>query len=1017
MGTATMRFNEGVFIEGDSHGGANQLVVTGSISMMGAGASLNLSANPTTTETMNTTDWYYLAGNGYAANVNSVQPRNPLASIPITGGGNWTNEIYTFWGQAPNAYHLFSSKTPITGNVTISFLIIGGGDINSNNTTNYIKLADSPSATVNSNGTLGAPNKYDWTGGAGDTYHPVQLMYSTTGYAYTDTWNVVSASTNTFHGYYGSHPQAGSKNIVNSAFTRFTITISGIQGTYYLGLRQHKPDSYNYNAWAIADFSITQDSLSYFNFEGASWNQGENGMGFRNNSGVLEYKDDGGTWTSFADGYASGDDRSVQFNDNGAFGGGMFYYSDSNKVGIGKYTDDPAYLLSIQGNHQEGGNRAQIYIQEYSESQPPEIILDRYGGTYSSPQALTTGELLSSIQSHGFVGATTGPFSKIETVADYLIATGGKLNIGLRSVADSSWRDVISIRSHNIEPQSSIVTNNIGAYSVGSSTASFDTTFTKAIRGPSASDLQIEADDNDIMMYLGTGNGSSYSKKVGIGTNIPGYTLTVKSPSGSTNAPLELLNNTTDGSTIRLTRSASSVANSEGIGTIRFGVDHAAFPSTSHIQSNRIGARAIGSWNINPGSLFQASELFFTVKKTVEGVVSEQEILTLNTLGSTINSDLSIDGSVTITGTFETDYDLISNDDVIADGDLISNRWRMNQRNNDVNGSSLIGEYTEGFTINSLDFNPNDIAMRFRFHDEDGNVVLNITEDGKSFIGTAGGTYRFSNYGTVNQVTDGGMYVEGNSSNGAVAMFMNRNDGLYGDGIAIACGYGSYKKQSWSDPIGFPTSENGWVKLYGKKRSYALQDQDDPNDSDPTDVILLGAIRGDGNGGVDYNTSFTGAHCCVLQGTLTDQLGFIVSSSGNLWLNGSVGISTCLPYVKLSNTSKDKTVFGVIASYSPSQLGYLERAPIKDNEVYIQTNSIGEGKIWITNVIGSPTNGDYVTSSTIQGYGQLQDDDILHSYTVAKITEAIDWSKVQDTIDHEGITYKRYLAGCTYHCG
>ena len=49
-------------------------------------------------------------------------------------------------------------------------------------------------------------------------------------------------------------------------------------------------------------------------------------------------------------------------------------------------------------------------------------------------------------------------------------------------------------------------------------------------------------------------------------------------------------------------------------------------------------------------------------------------------------------------------------------------------------------------------------------------------------------------------------------------------------------------------------------------------------------------------------------------------------------------------------------------------------------------NSVGEGGIWITNKNGTLESGDYVTTSTIPGYGVKQEDDILHNYTVAKIT-------------------------------
>ncbi len=82
-----------------------------------------------------------------------------------------------------------------------------------------------------------------------------------------------------------------------------------------------------------------------------------------------------------------------------------------------------------------------------------------------------------------------------------------------------------------------------------------------------------------------------------------------------------------------------------------------------------------------------------------------------------------------------------------------------------------------------------------------------------------------------------------------------------------------------------------------------------------------------------------------------------------------------------------------------------------------QVNSLGEGKIWVTNIAGNIENGDYISSSEVPGYGKKQSDDILHNYTAAKCTQDIDWDSVTDTITHEGQIYKKYLIGATYHCG
>ena len=107
--------------------------------------------------------------------------------------------------------------------------------------------------------------------------------------------------------------------------------------------------------------------------------------------------------------------------------------------------------------------------------------------------------------------------------------------------------------------------------------------------------------------------------------------------------------------------------------------------------------------------------------------------------------------------------------------------------------------------------------------------------------------------------------------------------------------------------------------------------------------------------------------------------------------------------IKISNTVADKTVLGVINSYL-------------DNQNY-SINSLGEGAIWVSNINGDVNNGDYIMSSNILGYGCKQNDDILHSYTVAKCCSVINWSSINSYINHYNNTYKIAFVACTYHCG
>ena len=67
-----------------------------------------------------------------------------------------------------------------------------------------------------------------------------------------------------------------------------------------------------------------------------------------------------------------------------------------------------------------------------------------------------------------------------------------------------------------------------------------------------------------------------------------------------------------------------------------------------------------------------------------------------------------------------------------------------------------------------------------------------------------------------------------------------------------------------------------------------------------------------------------------------------------------------------------------------------------DTRVYI--NSVGEGAIWVTNINGNLESGDYITTSNVAGYGMRQDDDILHNYTVAKITMDCDFEPVTQSV-------------------
>jgi hypothetical protein len=134
-----------------------------------------------------------------------------------------------------------------------------------------------------------------------------------------------------------------------------------------------------------------------------------------------------------------------------------------------------------------------------------------------------------------------------------------------------------------------------------------------------------------------------------------------------------------------------------------------------------------------------------------------------------------------------------------------------------------------------------------------------------------------------------------------------------------------------------------------------------------------------------------------------------MSSTGNTIKSG---ISDTLVTVQPSTIINDKKVFGVFSGTES-----VTHNNVTSTVYYV--NSIGEGCILISNYGGEIQNGDYITTCPIGdgGYGSLQTDDIMHSYTVAKCTEDIVWSSITETISYNGNTYKIYLTSCTYHCG
>ena len=202
-----------------------------------------------------------------------------------------------------------------------------------------------------------------------------------------------------------------------------------------------------------------------------------------------------------------------------------------------------------------------------------------------------------------------------------------------------------------------------------------------------------------------------------------------------------------------------------------------------------------------------------------------------------------------------------------------------------------------------------------------------------------------------------------------------------------------------------------------------------PENTVSTSDITETAIKFVVNGGAYANSfsPFTGTHIINLAPyELSNSIkpGMILSSTGKVNKQENTILNTYIT-TTLSSKPNDKTVYGV---YSHSDTSVVSGEPeykldrntgkIVKNSLYSTKTilqhycaSVGEGQILVTDINGEVNNGDYITTSSIPGYGQLQEDDALHSYTVAKCTQYVDWG------DPDGKKYKTMLVSCTYHCG
>jgi hypothetical protein len=105
--------------------------------------------------------------------------------------------------------------------------------------------------------------------------------------------------------------------------------------------------------------------------------------------------------------------------------------------------------------------------------------------------------------------------------------------------------------------------------------------------------------------------------------------------------------------------------------------------------------------------------------------------------------------------------------------------------------------------------------------------------------------------------------------------------------------------------------------------------------------------------------------------------------------------------VSKTSSSYDKRVMGIFAG--------IESLNLESDSNFSGSYSIyslGDGHIMVCNEGGDIQTGDYLCSSNTPGVAMKQNDDLLHSYTVAKASENVSWNEQ---------TTGSVLISCTYH--
>lgn len=463
---------------------------------------------------------------------------------------------------------------------------------------------------------------------------------------------------------------------------------------------------------------------------------------------------------------------------------------------------------------------------------------------------------------------------------------------------------------------------------------------------------------------------------------------------------------TTDGKLYRYTATGfiSTVATQDLTGTISTVQIDAGAITTPLLAAGAVTADTIGANAITAGKIDALAVTAGTIQAGAIGAseIAAGAILTDKLAAGSITATKMAANSVTAVSIAT---DAITSDKILANsiiaGKIAVGAVSANQLTaNAVTSDKIAANSVTATKIASYSITADKIAV--------GAVTADKITNGTSIL--IGGTFSIGE----------GTAVAGYGGIGAFSSSSSSKFGIIGVGTAGQCGVAAassstnYASGHWNSTTSAFTTHRTYALLASSTMAGVFYN----TASNKLCELSTSAFALELNGG-GYS-AFTGTHSGLMLKTDTKPAVGDILVDSKILANDSV--NDCICENKLSSSPMQKNVFGVYVDNVYNHIPVAFRGYNTDGTYYIlpkykslmdsynevSINSVGEGMVNVCSENGNISIGDYITTSSVAGKGMKQDDDILHSYTVAKARENVDWSKETSTTK---------MIACTYHCG